>query len=271
MIPERKLQQFYIGRIGHFRNHPVRHGFTYRVLFLGLDIDTLDRALHPNRNERPIWPWLFSVNGLNLLSISHFSHGPRDGSPLGPWIRDVLAHAGLPSECSKTVTLHTFPRIFGLGFSPASFWLCKDNEGKLRAMLAEVNNTFGEHHSYLIAHPEAQCIKASDQLFAKKVFHVSPFFPVTGNYLFQVQDSREELQIRIKYQDGKGNNLLAYMHGRSKVMRSKDLFFAFVKYPFQTLTVLSRIHWHALLLWRKGVQFYRKPAPPLKEITVERK
>ena len=54
-------------------------------------------------------------------------------------------------------------------------------------------------------------------------------------------------------------------------MRSKDLFFAFVKYPFQTLTVLSRIHWHALLLWRKGVQFYRKPAPPLKEITVERK
>jgi DUF1365 family protein len=263
-------KQFYLGRIGHFRNGTTRHGFTYRVFFLGLDIDTLDRACLPLRKNRPVWPWLFSVNGLNLLSISHKSHGPRNGSALGPWIRGLLSEAGLPDACSQTVTLYTFPRVMGLGFSPASFWLCRDQEGNLRAMLAEVNNTFGEHHSYLVSHPDARMIEHSDQLCAKKSVHVSPCFPVSGQSAFQVQDSGQELQIRIKYQDDKGNHLLAYLHGRSQAMTSKGLMMAFIQYPFQTLTVLSRIHWHALLLWRKGVQFYLKPNPPTKEISVER-
>jgi len=271
MSQERNTQQFYLGRIGHFRNSPAPHRFTYRVLFMGLDIDTLDRSKLTNPRERPRWPWLFSVNRFNLLSVSHQSHGPRNGNLLGPWIREVLSNAGLPTECGSTVSLHTFPRVFGLGFSPASFWLCRDKEGKLRAMLAEVNNTFGEHHSYLVAHSDARQIQSTDQLLAKKVFHVSPFFPVAGQYQFQIQDSTKELQVRIKYQDGKGNDLLAYMYGRANAMCNSGLLMAFVQYPFQTLTVLSRIHWHALLLWRKGVQFYGKPKPPLEEISVERK
>lgn len=263
-------QQFYLGHIGHVRSKPARHGFTYRVFFLGLDIDNLDRSLHNDKQSRPQWPWLFSVNALNLLSIRLADHGPRNGSALGPWIRDVLINAGLPDECGRTITLHTFPRVFGLGFSPASFWLCRDQEGRLRAMLAEVNNTFGEHHSYLVARSDAGIISAQDQLGAKKVFHVSPFFPVGGQYQFQVKDSVKALQIRIKYSDGKGNNLIAYMQGRAQVMNGNGLWSAFIKHPFQTLTVLSRIHWHALLLWRKGVQLYRKPKPPLEEISVER-
>jgi uncharacterized protein len=270
MALSRAPQQFYLGRIGHFRNRPARHGFTYPVLFLGLDIDTLDLALNPERNQRPIWPWLFSVNGLNLLSIRHSNHGPRDGSALGPWIREILSQAGIPSESSATITLHTFPSVLGLGFSPASFWLCRDHEGNIRAMLAEVNNTFGEHHSYLVSHSDTRSIEASDQMMAQKVFHVSPFFPVSGHYSFQIQDSGNQLQIRIKYKDGNGNDLIAYMHGRAQLMNSRALAMAFVKYPFQTLTVLSRIHWHALLLWRKGVQLFSKPEPPTKEISVER-
>jgi uncharacterized protein len=270
MRTENSAQSFFLGRIGHFRNGIARHGFTYPVFFLGIDVDTLDQACLPERKDRPIWPWLFSVNGLNLLSISHHSHGPRNGDALGPWIRDILSNAGLPSECSETVTLYTFPRVLGIGFSPASFWLCRDESGKLRAMLAEVNNTFGEHHSYLVSHIDARVIEHSDQLFARKVFHVSPFFPVMGHYQFQVHDSDQGLQVRIKYQDGKGNSLLAYLHGRPQTMTAKGLAIAFVMYPLQTFTVLSRIHWHALLLWRKGVQFHYKPNPPSKEISVER-
>lgn len=270
MNPEHTPKPFYEGRTGHFRNGPVQHGFTYRVFFLGMDIDTLDQCLNAERSIRPKWPWLFSVNGLNLLAFSHSSHGPRDGSALGPWIRNILREAQLPDYCGHTITLHTFPKILGWGFSPVSFWLCRDREGQLRAMLAEVNNTFGEHHSYLVAHDDAAVIEGSKPLSAIKVFHVSPFFPVAGQYQFQIQCSTPNLHIRIQYKDGQGNDLIAYLQGRGSAMSGLALLVSFLKHPFQNITVLSRIHWHALLLWRKGVRFHRKPAPPREEISVER-
>ena len=48
-----------------------------------------------------------------------------------------------------------FPRVLGYVFNPVSFWWCHDRAGALRAVIAEVRNTFGEHHNYLIAHPTA--------------------------------------------------------------------------------------------------------------------
>jgi len=34
-----------------------------------------------------------------------------------------------------------------------------------------------------------------------------------------------------------------------------------------TWSVIARIHWQALRLWLKRVPFFRKPAPPLNEVT----
>jgi DUF1365 family protein len=39
------------------------------------------------------------------------------------------------------------------------------------------------------------------------------------------------------------------------------------RYPLLTVGVVLRIHWHALLLWRKKVPFWRKPAPPAQFVT----
>jgi hypothetical protein len=52
------------------------------------------------------------------------------------------------------VVLQTMPRVFGFVFNPVSFWFCHDRDGGLRAVLAEVSNTFGERHNYLVAHPD---------------------------------------------------------------------------------------------------------------------
>ncbi|OYL20435.1 cyclopropane fatty acid synthase, partial [Streptococcus pneumoniae] len=75
-------------------------------------------------------------------------YGPRDGTDLLTWIRGVLGSAGLPAD--GEVWLQTFPRIAGWMFNPVSFWYCHDAAGTLRAVLAEVNNTFGQHHQYLL-------------------------------------------------------------------------------------------------------------------------
>ena len=42
------------------------------------------------------------------------------------------------------------PRILGYAFNPLSVYFCDDAGGVLRAILYEVNSTFGERHSYVI-------------------------------------------------------------------------------------------------------------------------
>ncbi len=61
-------------------------------------------------------------------------------------MRGVLARHGLQAADGE-IWLQTFPRVLGYVFNPVSFWLCHDRDGLLRAVLAEVNNTFGEHHN----------------------------------------------------------------------------------------------------------------------------
>jgi DUF1365 family protein len=62
-----------------------------------------------------------------------------------------------------------------------------DQQGVLRAILAEVNNTFGQRHQYLLVAPDRQAINENSELECAKVFHVSPFFPVSGRYKFKLQ------------------------------------------------------------------------------------
>ncbi len=252
------------GHVGHRRNGDVRHGFSYPVFFLGLDVDRLDR------DGAGGCPWPLAVDRFGLLSLRRRDYGPRDGSPLGPWLRGLLAEAGLPPESARQLRLHTFPRICGLGFNPVNFWICLDAMGAPRAMLAEVSNTFGEHHSYLVAHADGRPLAEGPLPEARKVFHVSPFFPVAGRYRFALRHGARGLQVRILYGDGSGQALSAYLQGQSQPLRTGALLGALIRHPLQPLLVLWRIHWHALMLWRKGVRFHRKPAPPNEEISLER-
>jgi DUF1365 family protein len=153
---------------------PAAHRFVYPLFFLALPLSQLQDA--GNR-------W-FGVERARPLSLRFRDHGARDGSPPEPWIRGLLAAEGITAADGEVV-LQTFPRIFGFVFNPVSFWFCHDREGALRAVLAEVRNTFGDHHNYLVAHADQRPITAADTLTARKLFHVSPFFPVAGEYRFR--------------------------------------------------------------------------------------
>jgi DUF1365 family protein len=77
--------------------------------------------------------------------------------------------------------------MLGYVFNPVSFWFCHDRGGALRAVLAEVNNTFGERHNYLVAHADGRPIRDGEALRARKLFHVSPFLAVHGDYRFRFE------------------------------------------------------------------------------------
>ena len=240
--------QIGFGRVMHTRLHPVRHRFDYPVYFIRLPVH--DLASIESRG--------FSHNRFNLLSFHDADHG--DGGNCLAWVRSLLNQHGLAAD--GEIWLTTFPRVLGYAFKPVSFWHCHRADGGLVAVLAEVNNTFGERHVYLL-----RTDNPAATLHADKVFHVSPFFPVRGRYTFGFQPANDFFRARIDYDDGGGDALRTAWWGRLEPLTPRACLRAFFSYPLMTLGVIVRIHLQALRLVLKRVPLFRKPPAPLEEVT----
>jgi hypothetical protein len=240
------------GQVMHRRTRPAQNAFTYPAFCLRLPLSRLEElpALGIARNRR------------GVLSFDDRDHGARDGSPLLPWIRAVLAREGI--DAPGEVVLHAFPRVLGYVFNPVSFWVCHDAAGQVAAVLAEVNNTFGERHHYVVAHPDGRPIADGDTLVARKVFHVSPFCDVRGRYAFRFHFGPERWLARIDYFDDDGDVPLiaTSISGAARPLTRQGARSLLMRYPAFTAGVVARIHWQAAKLWAKRVPFFAKPAPP---------
>jgi len=127
--------------------------------------------------------------------------------------------------------------------------------------VVEVNNTFGERHCYLLCGPE---LAFGVELRANKVFHVSPFCQVQGQYRFRFLRSSAgvpRLVARIDHDDLDGPLLQTSVSGALRPYSASAARRLFVGMPWMTLGVVLRIHWQALRLWLKRVPFFSKPEP----------
>ena len=252
-----------LGRVFHKRFRPVEHQFSYSVFFLRIPLSRIDGL--GNR-------WL-SKDRFNLLSFMTRDYGPRDGTCLETWMRKLLESEGIDTVDGEIV-LQTFPRLLGYVFNPISIWYCFDRQGQLRAALAEVNNTFGERHNYLVAHADQRPIVPGDWLTSRKVFHVSPFCDVKGHYRFRFEQIAGRAFAQIDYYDGAGATpadadklIVTTVHGDAGPLTSSATLRAMLSHPLMTFGVVARIHWHALKLWLKRVPFFTKPEPPVAQTT----
>lgn len=248
----------FIGRVMHRRDAPVYNAFVYPTFFLRLPLSQLGRAANG----------VLRVNRWGLLSFQARDHGPRDGSPLEPWVHNLLATANLP-EADGEIVLQAYPRVLGFVFNPVSFYYCHGRDGALRAVIAAVNNTFGENHNYILAHADRRPILETDVLTAKKVFHVSPFFSVTGGYRFRFKTARDSQLANIDYCDAHGHTLTTAIYGKGEALTGAACRKALLAQPLMTFAVVARIHWQALKLWVKRVPFFTKPEPPTTTISLE--
>jgi len=245
-----------LGKVMHRRLRPVANRFVYGVFFLRIPLSRLESMRGP----------LLSINRWNLLSFDYRDHGARDGSHPLDWIRRLLAREGLGAADGE-IWLQCFPRVCGYVFNPVSFWFCEDRAGRTRAVLAEVNNTFGEHHCYLLAHADARPIASGEALEARKVFHVSPFCTQRGGYRFRFLTQDAQRIARIDYADETGPLLITSLAGRGAPLGSRAILGALLRHPLMTFGVIARIHWQALRLWAKRVPFHAKPVLPLEEVS----
>lgn len=245
------------GAVMHERMSPAHNRFVYRMAWLRLPLSRLAECDLP----------LLGIDRRAVFSLRSADHGPRDGTPMLPWVRELLAREGLSHCTGGEVVLQTMPRLFGYVFNPVSFFHCHDEQGRLRAVLAEVSNTFGERHNYLVHHPDLCPIESGDRLRAQKVFHVSPFFDVEGEYRFSF-GAREDLRyVTIDYWIDDELRLATRIAGHGVPLTAAVMRKWLLQFPLMTFGVIARIHWQALRLWWKRVPFFRKPALPLEETT----
>jgi hypothetical protein len=244
---------FYDGTIMHRRLRPVVHRFAYRVFSLLADLDELPELAR----RLP----LFSHNRWNVLSFWDRDHGPRDGSPLRPWIERQLTAAGVPGPFGAMRIL-SFPRMFGYVFNPLSIWFCHRCDGGLAAIMYEVSNTFGEHHCYLIPVTEGRAASSVLEQDCPKLFYVSPFLPMAARYRFRLREPDERLQFGIAEIGSEGAIMSAAQTGRRVTATPVNALRLLLGHPLMTVKVIGAIHWQALRLWFKGVPLFRRPHPP---------
>ena len=241
------------GTTFHGRKGSVENRFRYTVDYVLLTPDTAKG------------PLLFSRRWANLAGLYDSDHGGAPGQGEGtPWVRRVLAEHGLPD--AARIDLLAQPRLLGHVFNPVSFWLCHDAEGALRAVIAEVSNTFGDRHSYLVHRADMGPITAEDHLTAQKIFHVSPFQPVEGGYRFRFDIRAHRIGIWIDFSAGE-NGVIATLTGPRKPLTNRAILWACLRRPFGSRRVLALIHWQAVKLWWKGVAYRPRPKPPVEEVS----
>ena len=247
MTPVQNRPQIGTGVVRHRRLRPAVHAFEYPTYFLMLPLRSLREA--PSA--------ALPRNRFGWLSFHDRDHGDGRADALA-WL-DELLHAEGVHDATGEVWLHTYPRVLGYAFMPVSFWHCQRDDGSLAALVAEVNNTFGERHCYLLAGPE---LAYGRELQARKVFHVSPFCDVQGRYRFRFMLNAGRTVARIDHDDDRGPLLQTSVSGRLQLLTAGSVRAAFFGMPLMTLGVILRIHWHAVQLWLKRVPFFSKPAPP---------
>ena len=235
----------------HSRRNGPGHAFRYDVDYVL--IDPKDRT----------GPALFSRNRANLAAVHDRNHGGAPGRGRGlAWAQEVFAARGLGDV---HVLLLTQPRILGYVFNPVSFWLAH-RDGALVAVIAEVNNTYGDRHSYFCATPDRTPIGPQDRITVEKLMHVSPFQDMTGVYTFQFNIRPDRIAIRIDYRNGDAG-LVATLTGQRRPLTNGAILAALCRRPAGALRTVVLIYWQALRLKLKGAGFRARPTPPNQEVS----
>lgn len=247
----------YVGSVVHRRLRPKSHRLRYRVFSILLDLDELpglERALR-----------FFSIGRFGLFSFCPKDHLSGTGEDLREQLETMMRGAGMEPD-GGPIRLLTMPRVLGYGFNPLSIFFCYGTDGGLRAILYEVNNTFGQRHSYFF--PIAETAQKVMRHACEKAFYVSPFMPMEMTYAFRIEAPGENYSISIVVGDGDGPMLTAAQRLSPRPLTDRELLRIFFTHPLMTLKVIAGIHYEALLIWLKGVGLQLRPSPPAEPVTV---
>jgi DUF1365 family protein len=166
----------YDTRLTHVRRERVTRRFTHRMRPWLVDLDHL-----PHR------PPLVTFEGRDHLG--------RPDRTIRQNLDAWLARHGITAGRVRMLAL---PRTLGYVFNPLSVYWCDDDAGEPLCVVAEVHNTYGERHCYLLRPDSGWRAETAKQLY------VSPFFDVTGDYRMRLPPPDERLGLSVVlHRDGR--------------------------------------------------------------------
>ncbi|MFZ2177343.1 MAG: DUF1365 domain-containing protein [Rhodococcus sp. (in: high G+C Gram-positive bacteria)] len=231
----------YSTRIRHARTEPVRHAFEYTSYSWYVDLDAL-----------PALPrWLAPL--ARFRAEDHFAPPPPGTSDtLRGRIDAVLAGHGIDLGGGR-VTALVNARVLGYVFNPLSVYWCHNADGSLRCIVAEVHNTYGQRHSYLI--------RPDDHGHGEvgKVFYVSPFNNVEGRYDMRFPEPGERLSLNVVlHRDGHAP-FTATVRGNRQSVTTRTVLRTQLRMPLAPLVVSIRIRIQGITLWARGLPVIARP------------
>jgi DUF1365 family protein len=227
----------YTCRITHVRTRPVRRAFRYSSYLWLVDLDDLPRipvALRP------------------LAGFRARDHLGDPGTPIRANLDRYLARHGIELAGGRVLML-AHARVLGHIFNPLTVFWCHGRDGTLVAAVAEVHNTYGQRHAYLLRPDPAG--RAS----AGKDFYVSPFLPVAGRYLMRLPEPAGSLRIAVTLDVAGQPVLAATVTGRRHPYTPGRLLACALRYPWVTAQVSALIRWQGIRLLAGRHRVIRRP------------
>lgn len=227
----------YATTIRHVRRAPLANAFTYRSYSWFVDLDELPRL--------PGWLRPFAV----FRAEDHL--GDPEAS-IRSNVAGFLTANGIDDD-GGTVTMLGSARVLGYVFNPLTLFWCHGRDGGLRAVLAEVHNTYGERHCYLL-HPDG-----SGRAVTPKEFYVSPFNDVSGTYEMSVPEPDSKLSVAITLRRPGQPPFAATMTGRRLPATSRNVVRMAAAIPLAPLRATLQIRWQGIRLWLRRLPLHPRP------------
>ena len=233
-----RLPALVVGQVTHRRPGPVRHAFRHRVYQWLVDLDDLPRQ-----------PWY-------LRAFARFSSADHLGDPHLPIKRNVenyLARSGIRLGDGGRVLMLANARVLGYVFDPLSVFWCYAADGVLICVVAEVHNTYGERHAYLLRPDEAGAAVTD------KALYVSPFFDVSGSYALRFALRPDLVSATVTLRRQGAVAFTATFRGRPVAATRLALARQLIRQPLMTQRVSALIRAHGIWLWLHGLPIRSRP------------
>ncbi|WP_018693274.1 DUF1365 domain-containing protein [Algicola sagamiensis] len=232
--------QIFVGTVRHRRFTPVKHAFEYPMFMPFIDLDELATL-----NEK--------VRGFGMgkwKPASFFRDDYLGQGSLKTAVQDKVEEL-TGERVQGRVMMLCHLRYFGFYFSPVNFYYLYDERETWRFMLAEVSNTpWNERHYY--------AIPAGRSWENAKMFHVSPFNPISQTYQWKLREPKDAMMVHLEaHQASKEFDATLVM--KAQPFDSQTLSFLLRKTPMITLKTVIGIYWQAFRLWIKKAPFYDHP------------
>ncbi len=223
--------------IAHVRRTPLRNAFTYRSYSWYVDVDAL-----------PALPrWLAPLAGFS--AADHL--GDPDGTLRGN-VERYLATQAITLDGGR-ITMLASARVLGHVFNPLTLFWCHTADGNLRCVVAEVHNTYGERHCYLLETDDA------GRATVPKAFYVSPFNDVDGQYRMKLPEPEERLAVSIVLEREGHKPFVATVDGVRREATVPHILAAALAVPLAPLRVAAQIRWQGIKLWARRLPIIKRP------------